>query len=469
MYLPYFKRKVVFCSQKVEKLAKSMGFVVGSKTKVGKVPLRSYNLDKLLQPYDFPTDVEDDIAKVKIMQIRFKDQDDNSYNETGIDNKSQATVYEKLSSWFAENNPLKNNFYIYQVKLAIRFEPQENEKQGKLLIFTITSPNGCNLKSRTEKEQLIANKYLKRLGSRGAIMLGRHIPKDAMLLACRICEGNNPVVNYQARLHFGDKFDKLIDLKAVVPEKDPCASVSDEYMEIVKHEGRWQYFDKHIGWVEVSADKIIRHRFKLSWLMEIIGRDLDICTLHPREEIIEDHLWRLGRSILNTKLKAEIFFARMIRKREIMVKINQAMEKRSGVKNVIILTTSKLLPIGIETLKGYKVMMIHDIMVHDNKNFHIDRDIITAQIDTSITNEEGFRDDYRYASINGIKYFFSKTQAAVVELLHKQGKSHKHVLMSAANSSQDEPKGLFRKRGEYHPAWGVIIKYDGNGYYYLDI
>jgi hypothetical protein len=30
MYLPYFKRKVVFYSQKVEKLVNSMGFVVGS-------------------------------------------------------------------------------------------------------------------------------------------------------------------------------------------------------------------------------------------------------------------------------------------------------------------------------------------------------------------------------------------------------------------------------------------------------
>jgi Fe2+ transport system protein FeoA len=30
MYLPYFKRKVVFCSQKVKKLVNSMGFVVGS-------------------------------------------------------------------------------------------------------------------------------------------------------------------------------------------------------------------------------------------------------------------------------------------------------------------------------------------------------------------------------------------------------------------------------------------------------
>ena len=31
MYLPYFQRKVVFCSQKVEKLVNSMSFVVGSK------------------------------------------------------------------------------------------------------------------------------------------------------------------------------------------------------------------------------------------------------------------------------------------------------------------------------------------------------------------------------------------------------------------------------------------------------
>jgi fatty-acid desaturase len=32
MYLPYIKRKVVFCSQKVEELVNSMGFVVGSKS-----------------------------------------------------------------------------------------------------------------------------------------------------------------------------------------------------------------------------------------------------------------------------------------------------------------------------------------------------------------------------------------------------------------------------------------------------
>jgi hypothetical protein len=37
MYLPYFKREVVFYSQKVDKLAKSMGFVVGSRVVAGLV------------------------------------------------------------------------------------------------------------------------------------------------------------------------------------------------------------------------------------------------------------------------------------------------------------------------------------------------------------------------------------------------------------------------------------------------
>jgi hypothetical protein len=37
MYLPYLKREVVFCSQKVEKLANSMGFDVDFKASSTKI------------------------------------------------------------------------------------------------------------------------------------------------------------------------------------------------------------------------------------------------------------------------------------------------------------------------------------------------------------------------------------------------------------------------------------------------
>ena len=82
--------------------------------------------------------------------------------------------------------------------------------------------------------------------------------------------------------------------------------------------------------------------------------------------------------------------------------------------------------------------------------------------------QDGFSEDFRKASFNGIEYSFSKMQGAIVEYLYKEGKTHKHSLMPAANSEQDDPKGVFRKSGKYHPAWGILIKNDGKGYYWLD-
>jgi hypothetical protein len=34
-------------------------------------------------------------------------------------------------------------------------------------------------------------------------------------------------------------------------------------------------------------------------------------------------------------------------------------------------------------------------------------------------------------------------------------------------SEQTEPKGLFRYKGGYYPAWGKLILHDGEGNYWL--
>jgi hypothetical protein len=40
--------------------------------------------------------------------------------------------------------------------------------------------------------------------------------------------------------------------------------------------------------------------------------------------------------------------------------------------------------------------------------------------------------------------------------------------MVAAESEQDDPKYIFRLKGKYHPAWNKIIKFDNQGYYWLE-
>lgn len=49
-----------------------------------------------------------------------------------------------------------------QAKLAITFYPELGARRGKVLTVTITMPNGCDLKNRTERERMIGEKYLER-------------------------------------------------------------------------------------------------------------------------------------------------------------------------------------------------------------------------------------------------------------------------------------------------------------------
>jgi hypothetical protein len=49
-----------------------------------------------------------------------------------------------------------------QAKLSITFYPERSARRGKVLSVTITMPNGCDLKNRTERERMIGEKYLAR-------------------------------------------------------------------------------------------------------------------------------------------------------------------------------------------------------------------------------------------------------------------------------------------------------------------
>ncbi len=48
--------------------------------------------------------------------------------------------------------------------MVIHFRTDKASRRGKMLRFTLSLPNGCNLKSKTERERLICEKYLPRWG-----------------------------------------------------------------------------------------------------------------------------------------------------------------------------------------------------------------------------------------------------------------------------------------------------------------
>ena len=117
-----------------------------------------YDLEKFLEPCDFPTDPEDKIEKVKLLMIKLKPTNNKCCLTLAVNEEYQESVYEIAHDWFDTHNPFEGGFIVYQIKLVIKFYSKE------LLPVIISHPCHCNLTGFSELEQQIIIKYLKRWG-----------------------------------------------------------------------------------------------------------------------------------------------------------------------------------------------------------------------------------------------------------------------------------------------------------------
>jgi hypothetical protein len=132
-------------------------------TEQKRLPFRKYDLAILLKPHAFPSDSMDGIDTVRVTQLRLMPVD--TAGERVVlecSRQSPQTIWEMAEQHFGPQNPLCRGWIVTQAKLAIRFHPETGSQRGKMLPLTITMPHGCDLKDRTEREQLIGQKYLTR-------------------------------------------------------------------------------------------------------------------------------------------------------------------------------------------------------------------------------------------------------------------------------------------------------------------
>ena len=138
--------------------------LLGTEIDGERVPLKQYDLSKLLNQYDFPTDPDDGIENVKISMLKLRPYDSTNKVTLEVGAKEQKTIHQMSREWFAMHDPLGGGFLVAQVKLTIKFAADSESPRGKTIPVKISYPNNCDLKSRTEKERLIGDKYLKKWG-----------------------------------------------------------------------------------------------------------------------------------------------------------------------------------------------------------------------------------------------------------------------------------------------------------------
>ncbi|RLA47309.1 MAG: hypothetical protein DRR42_17685 [Gammaproteobacteria bacterium] len=129
-----------------------------------KIPLKRYNIQSLLKQRALSFDSVDGIESVDVTMLKVARP--NSYNTVTLDvaTKEECSIYEVSKEYFGDNDPLKSGFKLKQVRISIKFMPDDESRRGKILHVKIREPNGCDLKSKSQKEKLIGDKYLEKWG-----------------------------------------------------------------------------------------------------------------------------------------------------------------------------------------------------------------------------------------------------------------------------------------------------------------
>ncbi len=132
---------------------------------VDKVPLRQYCLDPLLNGHGLDWDLNDNIDSVQLVMMKLKDLSGDGRIQIEVPAKNEVNFHDYCREHFSDFNPLTSkSFTPIQAVISIRFQPEQGSTRKKVLPVKISLPNGCDLRSRTERERLIGEKYLKQWG-----------------------------------------------------------------------------------------------------------------------------------------------------------------------------------------------------------------------------------------------------------------------------------------------------------------
>ncbi len=128
-----------------------------------RLPIRQFSLDRLRQPFDFPTDPEDGIESVRITMMKLMPYETQGRRITvECMRRDDSTIWQAAADCLRGQEHGIEGYAITVVRLTIKFRAAPGTRGGRTLPVTITMPRGCDLKDRTERERIIGEKYLQR-------------------------------------------------------------------------------------------------------------------------------------------------------------------------------------------------------------------------------------------------------------------------------------------------------------------
>ena len=272
---------------------------------------------------------------------------------------------------------------------------------------------------------------------------------------------------------FDDDLQKLLDDKVLIhfrnlKEIEVVDGDNGDIVEIQRRDGKNMYFSPADGWIAVMDEDIALYKINFDWLLRQVMNALDIADRHMPREILQGNVWALGQHRIE-KQNINLIVVRNIKKNIVFDALISHLNNHHKARNPsLVITLDQRLPDYLNLPNQNELLKIGEAIKWDKDYFELNTVLLSGKMGGA-TSTPGFSNSYRTLVSNGVSYKFTKKQAEALEYLDKGNKLfNQDEVLAEINSTQSKLLQVFRSKGKKHPAWGVIIKGDGNGNYWLD-
>ena len=302
---------------------------------------------------------------------------------------------------------------------------------------------------------------------------------DPVSAFAALCEMEPPAVTGQAiaQSEDGPCYERLRTIGALVEvdrsETIICFACERQHSAAVEYvrEDKYRYYCPDAGFQAVSGDWLRRFAVRDEWIASTVCVGLS-GSASGRYDRIGPAL-RIGQHKL-ARDRFELFFAWRIGEASRFRNTTSAIASVLGhVPGVLLTTTPVDLCAGTMPARC-ALVSLQSVLRDRDRHIVVDPEPLIAALSGSRGTHSGalthsFSPGFRSGTVRGVPYTFSDKQALVIEALHEAWESglprlHQDEIRGKADTSQRVGQ-LFRK----HPAYGTLIKYDGEGFYWLDL
>jgi hypothetical protein len=137
--------------------------ILGENGTLGRQINAIYDLDGLLsRDFPFPTDPVDGIEEVRVRSLRLNF---GPWRRLTLEANPQADredLYDMLDEYLNDKTLRATDVKVTKATLQLRLRDRGKGKRQNAITFDVTYPESCTLKSLTEEQRLLGEKYLKR-------------------------------------------------------------------------------------------------------------------------------------------------------------------------------------------------------------------------------------------------------------------------------------------------------------------